>query len=129
PIERRHSNTETTSPAQRMCNDAAHCVYLTLTRDAEVLMSTATEVGIWDRLLDDSAQELTPDAARYLLRLDFRETDHARMEELAARAQAGALSSEERTDYEEYLRAGNLLALMQSRARSALRSTDVNGHG
>jgi hypothetical protein len=97
--------------------------------DAEVLMSTATEVAIWDRLLDSSAQELTPDAAHYFLRLDFREADHARMEELAQRAQDGSLSGEERSEYEEYLRAGNLLALMQSRARMALRSATVNGHG
>lgn len=92
-------------------------------------MPTATEVAIWDRLLDDSAQELTPDAARYFLRLDFRESDHARMEELAKSAQEGSLSGEERSEYEEYLRAGHLLALMQSRARMALRSTPRNGHG
>jgi hypothetical protein len=117
------------SAAQRMCNCATDRVYLVLTRDTEVLMPTATEAAIWDRLLEDSAQQLTPDAARYFLRLDFRETDHTRMEDLARRAQDGSLTGEERTEYEEYLRAGNLLALIQSRARVALRSTTLNGHG
>ena len=92
-------------------------------------MTTTTEVGIWDRVLDIPPTDITPDAARFLLRLDFRESDHQRMAELAERAQAGSLTPAERSDYEDYLRVGNLLALIQSKARLALRQSPGNGHG
>jgi hypothetical protein len=92
-------------------------------------MPTTTEVAIWDRVLDIPPAELLPDAARFLLRLDFRESDHERMAELAVRAQSGMLSPQERSDYEDYLRVGNLLALLQSQARMALRQQSTNGHG
>jgi hypothetical protein len=92
-------------------------------------MPTTTEVAIWDRVLDIPPAELSPDAAQFLLRLDFRESDHQRMAELAARAQTGMLTSQERSDYEDYLRVGNLLAFLQSKARVAMREQSTNGHG
>jgi hypothetical protein len=91
-------------------------------------MTTTTEAAIWERVLAVDS-ELTPEAAAFLLRLDFRETDHARLHELAVKAQDGTLTPEERGEYQEYLRVGNVLAILQSKARVALRGAGANGHG
>jgi hypothetical protein len=80
-------------------------------------MMANTEAAIWERLIDPADHDLSPEAVRFLLRLDFRESDHARMEELAQKSNDGALTPDERTDLENYVRVGNVLALMQSKAR------------
>jgi hypothetical protein len=84
-------------------------------------MTTATEAAIWGRVLDVRRDDLTPEAAAFLLKLDFRESDHARLHELAGKAQDGSLTPDERAEYQDYVRVGHLLALMQSKARVALR--------
>jgi hypothetical protein len=92
-------------------------------------MTSTTEAEIWDRVLDAPAEDLTPEAAKYLVQLDFRESDHERMAQLAARAQHGTLSPQEQSDYEDYIRVGNILALIQSKARVALRQSRGDAHG
>jgi hypothetical protein len=84
-------------------------------------VTTLTEATIWERVLDVPEGDLTPEAATFLLKLDFREEDHARMHELAVKAQDGTLTPEERAEYQDYVRVGHLLALIQSKARVALR--------
>lgn len=42
------------------------------------------------------------------------------MSELSAKAQEGDLSKQEKEDLDEYLRAADLLAVLQSRARRSL---------
>jgi hypothetical protein len=63
---------------------------------------------------------MSPDAARYLLSIDFGEADRQRMEYLAERSEGGALTAEEEAEFDSYLHIGNLLAVMQSKARVAL---------
>ena len=43
------------------------------------------------------------------------------MEQLAELSEAGTLTDEERAEFDSYLHVGNLLAVMQSKARLALR--------
>ena len=62
-----------------------------------------------------------PEAARFLLTLDFSEADHARIQELSCKAQDGMLSDEERCELEGYVRLGDMLALLQSKARRSLK--------
>lgn len=84
-------------------------------------MMANTEAAIWERLIDPAHDDLSPEAARFLLRLDFRESDHARMEELAQKSNDGALMQDERAELQNYVRIGNVLALMQSKARLSLK--------
>jgi hypothetical protein len=84
------------------------------------VVSTDREAGIWARLMQSHTGELPPEAAEYLLSLQFAEGDRQRMEQLAERSDAGTLSDEERAEFEGYLHVGNLLAVMQSKARVAL---------
>ena len=78
------------------------------------------EAAIWARLIESQPEGLTPDAARYLLRFRLDENDQSRLQELAERSQAGTLTAEEGLEFDSYLRIGNLLAVMQSKARLAL---------
>src|SRR5207237_10662836 len=54
----------------------------------------ASFAAIFSRLWDAGNRGLTPLVARHLLRLRFSESDEARMHELAAKNQAGRLTSE-----------------------------------
>lgn len=82
------------------------------------------EAAIWARLIESQPQGLTPEAARYLLALGFTENDQARLQELADHSQAGTLSEKEGREFDSYLHIGNLLAVMQSKARLVLASQE-----
>lgn len=75
---------------------------------------------LWDRLMEPEGT-LLPEVARYFLRLKFSEKAQQRMDELAIKAQEGTLSAEEEREIDGCLRMGSLLALLQSKARVALK--------
>ena len=79
------------------------------------------EPAIWARLMQTPGGELLPEAAEYLLSIRFADTDIGRMRQLAERSETGELTDEERTEFDSYLHVGNLLAVIQSKARLALR--------
>ena len=66
--------------------------------------------------------ELSPEAAELLLAIDFGEQDRQRMLQLAERSEAGALTAEEKIEFDGYLHLGNLLAVLQSKARVAVKT-------
>ena len=78
---------------------------------------------IWDQ------EKLTPTLARHLLKLDFDAHDRARMHQLAVKNEESRLSSSERREFDEYVRVGTLLSILQSRARKALKHRARNGRG
>lgn len=78
------------------------------------------EPAIWARLMDPHSREIPPEAARFLLSIEFGELDRERMQYLADRSEAGALTSAEEAEFDGYLNVGTFLALMQSRARVSL---------
>jgi hypothetical protein len=80
-----------------------------------------SEIAIFARLIKVDDGNLPRDLARYILTLGFDEGDQARMRELAARNQEGALASEEQEELQNYVKAGHLLALLHSKARRSLR--------
>jgi hypothetical protein len=70
---------------------------------------------------DQTMSNLSPETARSILNLGFSEEDHARVHELTTRNQDGALSAMEKEELMHYVKAGNLLALLQSKARKFLK--------
>jgi hypothetical protein len=83
--------------------------------------STANrEADIWARLMRAQKDELSAQAAEFLLSINFKDSDRRRMIELADRSEAGTLTAEEVAEFDGYLHIGNFLAIMQSRARLAL---------
>ena len=81
----------------------------------------ASEVTILSRLLLNGQGGGTPDFARYLLGLGFSDKEKARMHELAVKNQVGKLSPQELQELDGYLKAGDLLAILQSKARMILK--------
>jgi hypothetical protein len=80
-----------------------------------------SEAAIFGRVFANGRQALSPDLARYVLGLTFGERDKARMHELAVGNQEGALSAEDKEELHNYIKVGHLLAILQSKARQALK--------
>jgi hypothetical protein len=80
----------------------------------------STQEAIIEELLEPVADAMTPETAR--LFADFRTppTVQARVDALAKKCNEGQLSLDERTDYDNYVRIGNLLALLKARARQVI---------
>lgn len=87
-------------------------------------MASEQEIHLLDRMLEPVAQCLTPDAARRLIGLRADAAAQQRMDELAEKCSNGQLSADERAEYEAYISAANLLAVMQAKARRVL-ATDA----
>ena len=90
------------------------------------VVSSNSEAAIWARLMHAQKDELSFEAAEFLLSIDFGEGDRQRMLQLAERSEAGTLTAEERAEFDGYLHIGNLLAVMQSKARLALKRKPNN---
>lgn len=99
----------------------AVCSKLEVTKMDAQMLSANREPGIWARLMQNPGGELLPEAAEYLLSIRFAESDVDRMRQLAERSESGELTDEERAEFDSYLHVGNLLAVIQSKARLALR--------
>jgi len=83
--------------------------------------STITEADILADVLDADGGEFSPEVARSVLRWQF--TDHAksRMTKLADRNNQGSIRADEREELDKYLRVGNLLNVIQAKAKLSLR--------
>lgn len=80
----------------------------------------SAEAAILSRMLKPERDDLSPEAARSFLKLEFDPEDLSRMHELALRAQAGGLTAAEESELESYRRIGRLLEVMRSKARRSL---------
>jgi hypothetical protein len=88
------------------------------------LIAHNTEAGILARLIRNRQDDLSRDAANYLLSLQFDENDVSRMNELSEMARLGTLGATDAAELDSYIHVGNLLAVMQSNARRVLRTTE-----
>ena len=66
--------------------------------------------------------DLSPTAARALLKVRFSPKDMARMRELSAKARGGALTRREQLETDTYERLGCVLDILHSKARRALKN-------
>jgi hypothetical protein len=82
-----------------------------------------SEAAIFARLWEKNGG-LSPVLARHLLKLGFSEHDKARMHELAVKNQESSISPEEREELDSYVKVGDLLAILQSKARKLLTKAD-----
>jgi hypothetical protein len=76
--------------------------------------------AIWQRVIQFEG-ELSPVAARALLKLKFSPHDHALMDELSAKARTGTLTPNEQIDIDTFERLGCLLDIVHSKARRTLK--------
>lgn len=82
-----------------------------------------TEADILARVVAPDEPGLPPESARAILDLHFDQAALQRMEVLAEKNNQGTITAAEREEMEKYLRVGNFLDLMQSKARLSLKST------
>lgn len=82
-----------------------------------------TAARILDRLLDPVGRCLSPRAARELAGLRADDEVQAHVRELAEKCNEGTLSAEERAEYEAYIMAANVVAILQAKARARLTTT------
>ena len=68
----------------------------------------------WDK-------SISPETARHLLDLSFSRSHQQQGDALSQKARAGSLTPAERAELDEFIRVADLLAILQSRARQALK--------
>jgi hypothetical protein len=86
----------------------------------------STQEAIIDEMLEPLTHALTPETARLFADLKSPPSVQARIDHLAARCNEGKLTPDERADYENYVRIGNLLAFIKAKARRVIASS-ANG--
>ena len=76
--------------------------------------------AVLERLLDPVSRSLNVEAARKLVGLKADAKTQARIDELARKCNEDELTPAERSEYERYVTAGNLIAILQAKARLLL---------
>jgi hypothetical protein len=84
-------------------------------------MSHITNKKVWERVTSPEFEEMSPPAAKAILRMKLSKEDVARVKRLSSRASEGELSAVEQRELELYLQIGNVITLMHSKARLALK--------
>jgi hypothetical protein len=80
------------------------------------------DTSVLEQLAKLDVQSIGPETARKLIQFQFDVAQQDRVNALSEKAQRGALSPAEQSDLDEYIRVGNLLGMLQSRARQVLRN-------
>jgi hypothetical protein len=70
--------------------------------------------------MDPVGRCLTPDVAKRIVSLRADSDLQSRVQELADKANAGTLSDEERSEYEQYVNFSQFVTLLQIKARDLL---------
>ena len=83
----------------------------------------ATEAEIWGRTIRPEIGDLSPAAARELLRLRLADIDAKRVRELSGKANAGTLNADEEQVLDYYLNVGRALEFLKAKARLSLRES------
>lgn len=83
-------------------------------------MTRTVEIETLDRLLDPVRDCLTADVARRIAALRADGATQARLDALAVKNAEGTITADERAEHESLVAAGNLIAVLQAKARSAL---------
>jgi hypothetical protein len=82
--------------------------------------STDNEVTILARFLTNGDSPLPKNLARYILSLTISERDKARMHDLVVQNQSDALTPPEKKELHDFGTAGDVLAILKSKARRTL---------
>jgi hypothetical protein len=83
-------------------------------------MLASSDAALWARAIQFEG-ELSPAAARALLKVRFSTQGEERMHELSAKARAGSLTGQEEIEIDAYERFAAFLDIVHSKARRALK--------
>ena len=73
-----------------------------------------------ERLANLDPGSFSADTARVFLQVGFSRAEQRRVDQLSEKARQGALTPAEEQELDEFIHVGNLLAIVQSKARQAL---------
>jgi len=79
-----------------------------------------TNGRVLERLLDPVSASLNDEAARKLIGIKADAQARAQVDKLARKCNEGELTPAERADYEMYVLAGDVIAILQAKARLRL---------
>jgi hypothetical protein len=85
------------------------------------------EVDILERAIDPRGGAWPPDVARAILPIKLAPEDVSRMNQLAGKAAAGTLDSDEELEIESYRSATRLLEILKLRSRISLKQAGQSG--
>jgi hypothetical protein len=88
--------------------------------------TTINEAEILSRVIAPEEPTLPLDTAKLILTFDFGKEDRERMNLLAEKARAGALTAEEQAELDCYERVGHFLSLLRSKARISLKQGNTS---
>jgi hypothetical protein len=75
---------------------------------------------VLDRFLRPFTECLTPEVAQRIVNLQLDSQSQSRLDELAAKANEGQLTDDERQEYEEFVEGIDLIGILKARARTVL---------
>jgi hypothetical protein len=84
-------------------------------------VNSDSDMGVLDRILDPISRSLNLDSARSLATIEADPAVQARVAELAEKCNEGHMTPAEQSEYETYVHAGNLIAILQAKARLYLK--------
>jgi len=87
-------------------------------------MSKPSGAEVLAGILEPVTASLNEEAARKLVGLRVNRDLQARVDVLARKCNEGELTPEERSEYESYVLAGNVVAILQAKARILLGQRD-----
>lgn len=76
--------------------------------------------AVLDRFLEPIRQSLTPEQVRSLINFQVDAATQATIDELARKCNEGELTERERAEYEAFVDAGDIIAILQAKAREYL---------
>jgi hypothetical protein len=79
-----------------------------------------TTAAYLDKMLNPVSECFTPEVADRLVHVQVDPALQSRIDELADKCTEGDLSEVERAEYEAYVRTGNVIAVLQAKARKLL---------
>jgi len=85
------------------------------------------EVGILERAISPRGGGWPPEIAKAILTIKLAPEDVTRMNELAAKAAAGTLGSDEELDIESYRSATRVLEILKLRSQISLKQAGMSG--
>ena len=83
--------------------------------------AASSEMAIFRRIVDREQGGFSEEAAGAILRLDFSPSDRERMNDLAGKNRDSKLSDIEEKELNNYIRVGQTLGILQSKARRSLK--------
>ena len=87
-------------------------------------MSKGGNLAVLERVLEPASHSMTHDVAQWILGIRADGDLQARVDELADKNTAGTITEAELFEYDDYLEAAELIAILQSKARSVLAGTN-----